>query len=124
MGVVHHSNYLVWFEVGRTNFMDQLGFNYAEMESENLLCPVIDAHLSYKKPAQYGETVAIKTSLQNYDGVRITYEYHIQNEQNETVVSGTTTHVGVKKDSFKPVLLRKVKPEWHTAYTKLVKGVG
>jgi len=121
MGVVHHSSYLVWFEVGRTNFMKQHGFNYAEMEKKEIVSPVIDVHISYKKPVIYGETVTIETWLKKYDGVRTTYGYNVVNKKSETVVFGTTEHVIVRKADFKPVLLRKVYPSWHECYKELTK---
>src|SRR5690625_5296749 len=90
MGVVHHSNYLVWFEIGRTNFMKQLGFHYAEMEAQNILSPVIDVHISYKNPAKYGETIVVKTWLKKYDGVRMTYGYEVTNQEEKVLVTGAT----------------------------------
>lgn len=48
MGVVYHANYLVWMELGRTQFIRDLGFNYAEMEKDGILSPVIDINVSYK----------------------------------------------------------------------------
>lgn len=123
MGVVHHSNYLVWFEVGRTNFMKQAGYDYATLEANNILSPVIDAHVQYHKPARYGEEVEIVTTLQQYNGIRMTYYYEIYNEAKEKLVSGTTTHTIVKKDTFKPVRLRTVAPDWHKKYAAMMKEV-
>lgn len=123
MGVVHHANYLVWFEVGRTNFMEQIGYKYADFENDGLLSPVIDIQISYKKPVKYGETATIETWLADYDGIRITYGYKIYNGAGELAVTGTSKHVVVKKENFKPVVIRKVDPEFHETYEKLVKGV-
>ena len=122
MGVVHHSNYIVWFEVGRTKYMNQVGFNYAEMERDNLLCPVIDIEISYKKPLTYGDTAMIETWLDNYDGIRITYGYKIYNEKEELCVRGKSRHVVVKKDNFRPVIIKKVNPTLDEAYKNLVIG--
>ncbi|HLR72509.1 MAG TPA: thioesterase family protein [Pseudogracilibacillus sp.] len=121
MGIVHHSNYLIWFEIGRTNFIKQIGFNYADMEARGILSPIIDVQLSYKNPAKYGETVIIETWLKTYDGIRTTYEYRITNQKEDLLVTGSTIHVVVKKDNFKPILLRKTYPEWHQTYKNLIK---
>jgi len=118
MGVVYHANYLVWFEIGRTKYIEQLGFTYKEMEKAGLLLPVIDAHISYKKPARYGEHICIETTLNSYDGIRITYDYTIKNEKDEHLVQGTTKHAFVHRDSFRPTQLRKVNNYWHTMLTK------
>lgn len=122
MGVVYHANYLVWFEIGRTKFIEQLGFQYVEMEKNGFLSPVIDVQISYKIPVKYGDRVFVETWLENYDGIRITYGYRILTSSNEVAVTGTTKHVVVKKESFKPVLLRKVHPKWDQAYKSRIKG--
>jgi len=122
MGVVYHGNYLVWFEIGRTKYMEQVGFKYADVEKQNLLSPVIDIEISYKKPVQYGETVTIETWLSAYDGLRITYGYKIYNEAGDLSVHGKSTHVVVKKENFKPVIIRKVNKAWHEAYEAIIKG--
>lgn len=121
MGVVYHANYLIWFEIGRTKFIEQLGFQYAEMEKSNIVSPVIDIQISYKQPAKYGDTVTIFTWLEKYKGVRATYAYRIENEHKDTLVTGTSEHVIVDKESFKPLQLRKEHPAWHEAYKSQLK---
>jgi len=121
MGVVYHANYLIWFEIGRTKFIEQLGFQYAEMEKNNIVSPVIDIQISYKQPAKYGDTVTIFTWLEKYKGVRATYAYRIENEHKDTLVTGTSEHVIVDKESFKPLQLRKEHPAWHEAYKSQLK---
>lgn len=122
MGVVYHANYLVWFEIGRTKFIEHLGFNYADMEKSNIVSPVMDAQISYKKPTRYGEKVTVETWLEHYDGIRSVYGYTILNGNNEVAVTGTTKHVIVKKESFRPLSLRRTFPEWHKAYKKEIEG--
>src|SRR5690606_19093166 len=113
MGVVYHANYLVWFEIGRTKFIENLGLSYAKMEEENVVSPVIDANLSFKQPIRYGEKAFVETWLEHYDGLRTVYGYHILNAENEIAVSGTTKHVIVNKETFRPLSLRRTFPEWH-----------
>src|SRR5690625_1911762 len=121
MGVVYHANYLIWFEIGRTKYIEQLGFQYTEMEKNDVVSPVIDIEISYKRPAKYGDTVTVYTWLEAYDGIRTTYGYRIENELSEVLVSGLSKHVIVHKDSFKPLRLRKEHPEWHQAYKNQLK---
>ena len=121
MGIVYHANYLVWFELGRTQLIDSLGFSYASMEKDHISAPVIDLTASYKKPVRYGEKPTIKTWVEAYDGLRVTYGYLIENESHDTCVEGQTVHVCVRKDSFQPILLRKHLPELHEAYEKVKK---
>lgn len=122
MGVVYHANYLVWFEIGRTKFIENLGLSYAKMEEENVVSPVIDANLSFKQPIRYGEKAFVETWLEHYDGLRTVYGYHILNAENEIAVSGTTKHVIVNKETFRPLSLRRTFPEWHEKYKQHIKG--
>ncbi|MFC2946903.1 acyl-CoA thioesterase [Virgibacillus sediminis] len=122
MGVVYHANYLVWFEIGRTKFIESLGLSYTEMEKNNVVSPVTDATISFKKPIRYGEDVAVVTWVEAYNGVRTTYGYQIINGDGETAVSGTTEHVIVHKESFRPLSLRKAFPSWHQAYLQSKEG--
>jgi acyl-CoA thioester hydrolase len=121
MGVVYHTNYLVWMEIGRTALIQELGFNYAELEKEGFIAPVLDIQASYKKPVRYGERATVKTWVEDYDGIRTTYGYEILSGDGEVAVTGMTKHVCVKKDSFRPVPFKRVSPEWHEAYEKAKK---
>lgn len=121
MGVVYHANYLVWFEIGRTKYVEYLGFKYADMEKYNVVSPVTDVQITYKKPIRYGEKVVVETWVEKYDGIRTVYGYHVLNEDGDLAVSGTTQHVIVRKDNFRPLSLRKSFPDWHEAYLQQVK---
>lgn len=116
MGVVYHANYLVWFEIGRKKFVESLGLSYNEMEKNNIVSPVVDVQLSYKLPIRYGEDVHVETWLEAYDGIRTVYGYNVMNEHGAVAVTGTSKHVIVHKDTFKPRSLRKSFPKWHVAY--------
>ncbi|WP_102346622.1 acyl-CoA thioesterase [Bacillus sp. Marseille-P3661] len=116
MGVVYHANYLIWFEIGRTKLIKELGFNYAEMEQDGIVSPVLDVKVSYKKAMHYGETGIVKTWIESYDGFRVVYGYEVINESGELAASGQTDHICVKKDSFRPIRISKLYPKWHDAY--------
>ncbi|MEI5907908.1 thioesterase family protein [Bacillus spongiae] len=121
MGVVYHANYLVWMELGRTKHIEDIGFQYAEMENEGILCPVVDLQISYKKPFRYGDTATVKTWIEEYNGVRLTYGYEMYSEDGELAVSGSSEHICVKKDSFRPISLKKRFANWHEVYEKVKK---
>lgn len=121
MGVVYHANYLVWMELGRTQLIEELGFKYAEMESEGILAPVIDIQVSYKQPCRYGEKAIVRTWIEHYDGLKTIYGYEIVKENDEVSVIGTSSHVCVKKDTFRPISVRRMFPDWHEAYEKAKK---
>lgn len=121
MGVVYHANYLVWMELGRTQLIKELGFNYAEMEKDGIISPVLDIQASYKKPLRYGDIATIKTWVEEYDGIRSVYKYEIFNGEDELALTGSSKHVCVKKDSFRPISLKRSYPDWHEAYLKAMK---
>ncbi|MEN2464467.1 thioesterase family protein [Ornithinibacillus sp. FSL M8-0202] len=122
MGVVYHANYLVWFEIGRTKFIEHLGLSYVEMEKNNVVSPVLDAQVSFKKPVRYGDNVFVETWIEKYDGLRTVYGYQIIDEEGEIRVTGTTKHVIVKKDNFRPISLKKAFPKWHERYMQSIEG--
>ncbi|MBT2692424.1 thioesterase family protein [Bacillus sp. ISL-55] len=121
MGVVYHANYLVWMELGRTQLIKELGFNYAEMEKDGIISPVLDIQASYKKPLRYGDTATIKTWVEEYDGIRSVYKYEIFNGEGDLALTGSSKHVCVKKDSFRPISLKRSYPDWHEAYLQAMK---
>ncbi|MFE8694964.1 acyl-CoA thioesterase [Cytobacillus sp. FJAT-53684] len=121
MGVVYHANYLVWMELGRTQIIKDLGFNYADLEKDGILSPVLDIQASYKKPLLYGQTAIVKTWIDEYDGLRVNYGYEIFNDEGDLAVTGLSKHVCVKKDSFRPLSIRKKYPDLHNAYEKAKK---
>ncbi|RXY99103.1 acyl-CoA thioesterase [Fictibacillus sp. S7] len=118
MGVVYHANYLVWFELGRTAYIRDLGFSYAQMEKDGILSPVTEIHAYYKKPLTYGQEAFVETWVEEYTGVKVIYGYEIRNSHGDLCITGSSTHVCVKKDSFRPVSMKKYFPEWHLAYEK------
>ena len=122
MGVVYHANYLIWFEIGRTKFIEELGLSYVEMEKHNIVSPVIDANMSFVKPIRYGESAYVDTWLAEYDGIRSAYGYEVIGEDGEIAVSGTTRHVIVNKETFRPLSLRRKFPDWHQVYSEVIKG--
>ncbi|MFZ0369881.1 MAG: thioesterase family protein [Halobacillus sp.] len=122
MGVVYHANYLVWFEIGRTAFIEELGFKYSEIENQGVVSPVIDANISFKHPVRYGDEAVVKTWVDEYDGLRVTYGYEVVHGDGRLAVSGQTKHVIVKKENFRPVSIRRSFPEWHEAYLVAMEG--
>lgn len=121
MGVVYHANYLVWMELGRTSLIQELGFNYAELEADGIISPVMDIQASYKTPVRYGEKATVKTWIEEYDGLRVVYGYEILTEKGEVAVTGTSKHVCVKKDTFRPISIKRKYPDWHQAYEEAKK---
>ena len=91
MGVVHHSNYLRYFEVAMLEWLSALGVSYASMEKEGLIMPVIDIKATYKTPALFDDSLTIYVFLSELPRVKIIFLYEIKNQKDEIVCTGETT---------------------------------
>lgn len=100
MGVVYHANYFVWFEVGRVEFIRQVGLDYKSMEQEEgALIAVIEARARYKAPARYDDELAVRTRLHSVRGsiVRFTYEILRHSDDETLLCEGETTHMVIDR---------------------------
>ena len=77
MGIVHHSNYIRYFEEARLDMMEQVGLSYAAMEEHGLIIPVLSVACEYIKPVLFGEKVQIHTRLVKFDGIKMQFVYEI-----------------------------------------------
>lgn len=100
MGVVYHANYLVWFEIGRVDFIRSLGMDYRTMEQEDGLgIAVVDVSARYKAPARYDDQLRIETRLAAARGAVIKFNYRvIRNADNALLCEGETVHVVVDRE--------------------------
>ena len=99
MGVVYHSNYFVWFEVGRTDLLRNHGWTYREMEADGLSLPVIEAHAEYKQPARYDDELEIRVVGERPSPARVQFRYEIVRvSDRQLLVTGHTVHVTVDRD--------------------------
>ena len=103
MGVVHHSNYLRYFEVARLEWLSALGVSYASMEKEGLIMPVIDVKVTYKTPALFDDSLTIYVFLSELPRVKIIFYYEIKNQKDEIVCTGETTLAFLNAKTRKPV---------------------
>ena len=112
MGIVHHSNYIRWFEEVRVAYMTDRGYPYSRMESEGVMIPVLAVDCKYKIPVKFGQTVIIRGKIDLFDGLRLNVSYEITDKETGKLhVTGHTEHCFVKADSFRPVRLNKTHPE-------------
>jgi acyl-CoA thioester hydrolase len=95
MGVVYHSNFVIWFEVGRVELLRQLGFQYSEMEQkDNCHIPVVDLRVRYKAPAQYDDEIVVRTVLKNVRSSLLHFSYEVFRESDRTLLAtGETMHI-------------------------------
>jgi acyl-CoA thioester hydrolase len=103
MGVVYHANYLVWFEVGRVEFIRQMGLDYRSMEKEeNAMIAVVEATARYKAPARYDDELIVRTSLAGVRGSIVRFRYAVVRAADELLLcEGETVHLVVDRDMKK-----------------------
>jgi len=93
MGVVYYANYLVWFEVGRTDLMRANGCTYRDMEVDGFSLPVTEAHCEYKQSAKYDDEVEIRTDGSLMSAVRVQFTYEVvRTSDNVLLATGHTVH--------------------------------
>jgi acyl-CoA thioester hydrolase len=99
MGVVYHSHYLVWCEVGRTEHLRVLGTNYATIERAGTTLAVAEASLRYHAPARYDDLIRVETTLASVRSRIITFDYLITNaDTGERLVTARTALVALTQD--------------------------
>ncbi len=119
MGITHHSNYIRWMEEARVDYMDQLGYGYARMESLGLISPVIGVHCQYKETTTFDDMVSIVTRIKEFRGVRLVIEYQMTKQDGAVVLTGTTEHCFLTQQGH-PARLNKVCPE---LYERLIRSI-
>ncbi|MGD9628479.1 MAG: acyl-CoA thioesterase [Pyrinomonadaceae bacterium] len=115
MGIVHHSNYLIWFEAGRSDLCRARGFSYKEMEErDDALMVVAETYVRYKSPAYYEDLLSVRTRVAEVRSRSIRFIYEIVRKDTEALIAeGETLHLvtdGSKKvkqipESYRSMLL-------------------
>lgn len=123
MGVVHHSNYIRWFEEARIDLMEQAGFKYKDMESIGVIIPVVSVECQYKNFVAFDEEVTIIAKIDSFNGVRMTMVYEIyRNSDNVLCVTGNSTHCFVSQDK-KILRLKRDYPEVYNFFNEFIEKI-
>jgi acyl-CoA thioester hydrolase len=122
MGVVYHANYLVWFEVGRVEFIRQMGLDYRSMEKEdNAMIAVVEATVRYKAPARYDDELIVRTTLAGVRGSIVRFRYAVLRATDEQLLcEGETVHLVVGPDMKK----RDMPEQYAKQFQELLHGSG
>ncbi|OHW62046.1 putative esterase [Andreesenia angusta] len=111
MGVVYHANYLAWFEVGRVEYLRDIGLDYRAMESQGIMVPVLEVNCKYRHPAKYDDIVTVETRLSEVKRAKFYFEYMVfRKEDSELLATGRTEHIFVDSE-FRPINLKKQHPQ-------------
>ena len=98
MGIVYYANYLVWFEIGRTDWLRDTGWTYRAMEEDGIQLPVIEAHCEYRQGARYDDEVEIRTRAQKLSPVRIQFDYEaVRRADGAVLAAGYTVHATIDR---------------------------
>lgn len=111
MGIIHHSNYIRWFEEARVDFLAQIGMPFEQVEARGIVSPVIRVVCEYKTMARFGETVRIRVRVTGYTGAKLFLAYRV-----EDAATGALRCTGESSHCFlcgeRPVSLRRAAPDY------------
>ena len=108
MGIVHHSNYVKFFEVARTEWLRAMGLTYAEMERRGVMMPIVEVNVKYRQPAYYDELISVTASVDELPMARMVFKYEIRGEDGRDIASGSTTLGFIDKQTRRP----QRAPQW------------
>lgn len=108
MGFLYYGNYPAYYEVGRTEALRQLGTSYKHLEDTGIQMPVRSLSCEYLMPARYDELLTIRTIIREMPGVRMRFEYEVENEQGTVINKGKTELVFTRISDNRPVR----PPDW------------
>ncbi|MDD7794320.1 acyl-CoA thioesterase [Clostridium sp. 'White wine YQ'] len=99
MGIVHHSNYYIWFEQGRTDYIKGCNMSYSDMEERGILMPLAESSCKYIQGAKYEDELIIKSWVSHLSPVKVVFNYSVIREKDQKEISkGSTVHAFVNKD--------------------------
>ncbi|MGI6174816.1 MAG: acyl-CoA thioesterase [Christensenellales bacterium] len=120
MGVIHHANYIRWFEEARVDFTEQLGYGYRHVEEQGISFAVLGVCCDYHSIVRFGESVAIWCSMPAFSATRMTIAYRITDaESGQLRASGETRHCYLNREN-RPVSLKRAIPELYELFMGLV----
>lgn len=108
MQIVHHSNYIKWFEEARNYLLEEIGFSYQKMEETGIVVPVLSVQADYKSMVRFGETVEIEAKVTTFTGVKLIVSYEVRDSDTQEVRTvGETKHAFLDKETYRPISLKR-----------------
>jgi len=102
MGVVHHSNYLVYYEEARTELLRCFGTTYKELEASGVMLPVSEVTMKYYRPARYDDVVTVRITLPELPAARLIFDHEVYNSQGELLNTGRVVLAYVNAATRRP----------------------
>jgi len=120
MGIIHHSNYIRWFEEARTDYMEQIGLRYDTMEAHGVGIPVLGISCQYKSMTRFGETVTIEVKGIQYNGIKMKLGYIIRDKKTQEIrCTGESQHCFLDEQG-NPVSIKKSYHDWHAVFESML----
>ena len=120
MGVVHHSNYIRFFEEARCQFLKDANLPYDKLEEKGIMSPVLGVSCKYKRHVTFGDTIQIETSIKEFSGVKFTVQYKVYNKNTgELCVEGESNHC-FTDSNLRPLNMKKHHPDIYENFMSLV----
>lgn len=115
MAIVHHSNYIRWFEEARVDFLEKIGFGYHQTEQMGIISPVTGIHCEYKSMTRFGETVRIRLFVKEFNGIRLKIGYEIKDSiTGQLRADGWSSHCFLSTQG-NPISVKKAFPKYYEA---------
>jgi acyl-CoA thioester hydrolase len=112
MGIVHHSNYYVYFETAREDFIAGAGISYKDMEDSGIMMPIVETQCRYAEGAKYPDRLIIETMIEELSPAKVALQYNVIRETDGKILSrGKTVQAFVDRNSFRIINLKKKYPE-------------
>ncbi|MEA3451564.1 MAG: thioesterase family protein [Bacteroidota bacterium] len=117
MGYSYYGNYPTYYEVGRTEFLREMGLTYKSLEDDGYLLPIVSMSVKYIKPAVYDDLLTVRTYYKKIHSVKVDFDYEIFNQNNILINTGTTLLAFVDINTRKPtqapdIYLETLKKIW------------
>ncbi len=103
MGFAHHSHYLNYFEMARIEWLNSIGFSYAELEQSGVVMPVVSANINFKSPAFFDDPLRIKLTIEKIPRASIKIDYVIVDELEKEIANGSTTLAFLNRETNRPI---------------------
>lgn len=122
MGIVHHSNYIRWFEEARIEWLERVGYPYARIEQEGIISPVLGVECEYRSMVHFGDTVIVEVTVEEFKNVKYSFIYTVRDAKDGQVrCVGKSRHCFLDKEG-RPTMIKKTCPELYDIIMAEVQG--
>ncbi|WP_291563956.1 MULTISPECIES: acyl-CoA thioesterase [unclassified Clostridium] len=112
MGVVHHANYYLYFEVAREDLIKELGISYKELEESGVMLPLVETQCKYMEAAKYDDNLVVEATISQLTPVKVRVAYVIRREEdNKILAKGSTLQTFVDRKTFRIINLKNFNKE-------------